>query len=67
MYRQIIVNDDNMKALAQFVGKQNKINIQILSYLKQLPTEGVPETANYHLEEIERLLEKMENIQWQTI
>ena len=66
MYRQIIVNDDNMKALAQFVGKQNKINIQILSYLKQLSAD-LPEVYNYPIEEIERLLEEMENIRWQTI
>ena len=67
MYRQVIVNDDNMKALAQFIGKQSKINVQILSYLDSLPTEGVLEVSRYHLEEIRRLLEEMENIQWQTI
>ena len=66
MYRQIIVNDDNMKALAQFIGKQSKINIQILSYLKQLPVD-LPEVYNYHLEEIERLLKEMEEVRWQTI
>ena len=66
MYRQIIVNDDNMKALAQFVGKQNKINIQILSYLEQLPVD-LSGVSSYHLKEIKRLLEEMEEIRWQTI
>lgn len=67
MYQQVVINDDNMKALAQFIGKQAKINLEIFSYLKQLPIEGIPEVAQYHIEELNRLLKEMENIRWQTI
>ena len=57
---KLVIDDNNLKNLSRFIGKQSKLNNLMRGYLENANTTS----SSYYLQEIDRLLAEMDDLSW---
>ena len=57
---KVVIDDNNLRSLGSFIGKQTKINNLMRGYLENVDTTS----SSYYLQEIDRLLAEMNDLKW---